>query len=60
MIEIKNNIAIELISLLKESQYAFKVAHHQSIGSMRIYWTDKINDAEKMIDYLKKKTNYKE
>ena len=31
MIEIKNNIAIELISLLKESQYTFKVANYQSI-----------------------------
>ena len=58
MIEIKNNIAIELISLLKESQYAFNVAHYHGCSSD--YWTDKINDVEKMINYLKKKTNYKE
>ena len=28
MLEIGNNTAIELIGLLKESQYAFKVAHY--------------------------------
>lgn len=31
MIEIRNNIAIRFISLLKESQYVFKVANYQSI-----------------------------
>ena len=36
----------------------FKVAHYH--GCPSDYWTDKINDAEKMINYLKKKTNYKE
>lgn len=28
MIEIRDNIAIGLIGLLKESQYAFKVSHY--------------------------------
>lgn len=60
MIEISNNTAIKLIGLLKESQYAFKFTDNESVGGPSDYWTNKINDAEKIINYLKKKTNYKE